>query len=61
MATQVELDNVALVRRGFELFGAGDLQALAPLFDPAAIWKSAPLGVLGGNLAGRDKIFAMIE
>ena len=57
--TQVQQDNVALTRRGFEAFAAGDLNTLGELFHPDATWHSAPLGVLGGNYAGRDQIFAM--
>ena len=58
-ATQVQQDNVALTRRGFEAFSAGDMKTLGELFHPDATWHSGPLGVLGGNYAGRDQIFAM--
>ena len=58
-ATQVEQDNVALARRGFEAFAAGDMNTLTELFHPDANWITAPIGVLGGGHAGRDQIFAM--
>jgi len=59
MATvRVEHDNVALVRRGFEAFGTGDMAALAELFHPDATWHAAPTGVLTGDYRGRDAIFA---
>ena len=57
--TQVEQDNVALVRRGFEAFSAGDMAALTELFAPNATWHSPTLGVLGGDQIGRDNIFKM--
>lgn len=57
--TQVEQDNVALVRRGFEAFAAGDMEALGRLFAADATWHSTPAGVLTGDYTGRDAIFAM--
>ena len=58
-ATQVEQDNVALVRRGFEAFGAGDMAALTELFAADAAWHGPTTGVLEGDHIGRDNIFKM--
>lgn len=57
--TQVEQDNVALVRRGFEAFAAADMGALERLFSADATWHGPELGILAANYAGRDAIFAM--
>lgn len=58
-ATDVEQENIALVRRGFTAFQNHDMQTLAELFDAAATWRTAPTGVLGGDRQGRDDIFRM--
>lgn len=57
--TDLEQENIASVRRGFEAFGAQDMAALTELFEPDATWKSAPTGVLGGDRKGRDDVFTM--
>lgn len=57
--TQVEQDNITLVRRGFEAFAAHDMATLAELFDADATWHAAPAGVLAGTYTGRDAVFAM--
>jgi ketosteroid isomerase-like protein len=57
--TDVEQENIALVRRGFEAFGAQDMAALTQLFAEDATWRSAPTGVLGGDRIGRNDIFTM--
>jgi ketosteroid isomerase-like protein len=54
--TQAEQDSIALVRRGFEAFAAGDLQTLADLFDADARWHVVPLGLFAGDYRGRDQI-----
>jgi ketosteroid isomerase-like protein len=58
-STQIGQDNVALVRRGFEAFGTGDIATLTELFHPDATWHAPAVGVLGGDRIGRDAIFAM--
>ena len=58
-ATDVDQENIALVRRGFEAFGAQDMAALTKLFADDATWRSAPTGVLGGDRTGRNDIFTM--
>lgn len=57
--TQVEQDNITLVRRGFEAFEAHDMAALSELFDADATWHGAPAGVLTGTYTGRDAVFGM--
>jgi uncharacterized protein len=52
--TQTELDNLTLIRRGYEAFGAGDMQTLAPLIASDARWHFPPTGILTGEYAGRD-------
>jgi len=49
---------VALIRRGFEAFAAGDMAALTELFHADASWHSVPAGILSGSYRGRDAIFA---
>jgi uncharacterized protein len=58
-STHVELDNIGLVRKGFEAFAASDMATLSELFDANAVWRSEPTGILLGKYDGRDAIFAM--
>ncbi|MGR4065837.1 MAG: nuclear transport factor 2 family protein [Vulcanimicrobiaceae bacterium] len=57
--THLEQDNIALVRRGFDAFAAGDMAALGALFDENATWHSEGAGMLKSEYRGRDAIFAM--
>ncbi len=56
--TDAQTSNIELVRRGFEAFGAGDMQRLAEIIDSNATWRSAPVGVLPGDQPNRDAMFA---
>jgi ketosteroid isomerase-like protein len=58
-STQVELDNIDRVRKGFEAFAASDIATLSELFEANAVWRAEPMGILSGNYDGRDAIFAM--
>lgn len=58
-STQIQQDNIALIRRGFEAFGAGDMATLTELFTPDVRWHGAPAGILPGEIDGRDALFAM--
>jgi uncharacterized protein len=58
-STQVELDNIERIRKGFEAFAASDIATLSELFDANAVWRAEPTGVLVGDCDGRDAIFAM--
>ena len=33
-------ENVEIVRRGFEVWNAGDMDALRELYDPGIIWPA---------------------
>ena len=52
----LELDNVTLVRRGYEAFAAGDVAALTELFHADAAWYGVQTGVLRGTYRGREAI-----
>jgi ketosteroid isomerase-like protein len=56
--TQVEVSNIAMIRRGYDAFNAGDAHALSDLYAPDATWRGAP-AALGGDLSGRDAIMEM--
>jgi uncharacterized protein len=58
-STQVELDNIDRIRKGFEAFAASDIATLSELFDANAVWRAEPTGILAGDYDGRDAIFAM--
>lgn len=58
-STQVELDNIERIRKGFEAFAASDIATLSELFDANAVWRAEPTGVLAGEYEGREAIFAM--
>ncbi len=50
--------NVATVRRGYELFNAGNLDELRKLFTTDAVWHLAGRGKMSGVRRGRDACFA---
>jgi uncharacterized protein len=58
-STHVELDNIGLVRQGYEAFAKADMARLSELFDAKAVWRGTPTGILKGDYDGRDAIFAM--
>ena len=51
-----ESQNIAVVRRGYEAFGKGDIETLKTLFSPNAIWRQTEAGVLRGNYQGAPAI-----
>jgi ketosteroid isomerase-like protein len=57
--TQVGQDNIAIIKRGFEAFAAGNMATLAEVFDAKATWHGTSAGILKGVYQGRDAIFAM--
>lgn len=57
MGTQ---DDVAPVRRGYEAFGAGDMDTLTGLFNEDAVWHLGGSGGLSGDKQGRDAILAYL-
>jgi uncharacterized protein len=60
-ASQTELENIALIRRGYEAFRKGDMQTLATMIVPDARWHVAPTGIFTGEYNGRDAMFAYFE
>ena len=51
-----ETQNIAVIRRGYEAFGKGDIETLKTLFSPGANWHSVGAGVLRGNYRGAQAI-----
>ncbi len=51
-------EDVELVRRGYEAFNAGDMEALTEIFAEDAVWHVAGNNVLSGTKQGRDAILA---
>lgn len=56
--TATENENIALVRRGYEAFKAGDMATLSELFEPDIAWSGPEMGVLKGTYNGRDAVLA---
>lgn len=50
-------DNIALVRRGYAAFNAGDLNALGEIFDASATWRTPGRSARAGDRKGRDSVF----
>jgi ketosteroid isomerase-like protein len=53
-------ENAATVRRGYEAFNAGDINALTEIFDESAVWHAPGRTSLAGDHAGRDATFAYL-
>ena len=51
-----ETQNIAVVRRGYEAFGKGDIETLKTLFSTNANWHALGTGVLQGNYRGAQAI-----
>jgi ketosteroid isomerase-like protein len=51
-----ETQNIAVVRRGYEAFAKGDIEALKTLFAESANWHAVGAGVLPGNYRGAQAI-----
>jgi ketosteroid isomerase-like protein len=51
-------EDVAVVRRGYEAFNAGDMETLLELFDENASWHVPGRGPLAGDYEGREATFA---
>ncbi len=49
--------NEDLVRKGYEAFGTGDLDALAELFADDVTWHTPGRSQLAGDRKGRDEVF----
>ena len=59
-AAHVGQDNVALVKRGYEAFGTGDMAALMGMYHPDATFYTVPHDAADGTYRGRDAIFAFL-
>ena len=53
-----ETQNIAVIRRGYEAFGKGDIKTL---FSPGANWHSVGAGVLRGNYRGAQAILEFFD
>lgn len=51
-------ENADVVRRGYEAFISGDMEALRGLFADDAVWHVSGSGGLAGDKLGRDAIMA---
>ena len=51
-------ENVEIVRSGYEAFNAGDLDALAEVFDENAAWHTPGRSTMANDYQGRDAAFA---
>lgn len=52
-------ENVDRMRRGYEAFGKGDLDALRELFSPDIVWHSGGNNPLTGDYKGIDEVFGL--
>jgi len=57
--TDVEQENIAAVKRGFQAFSTQDIATLTELFREDATWNAEAAGVIGGNRTGRNDVFTM--
>ncbi len=55
---QVEKDNAALVKRGYDAFANGDMATLQGLYHADAVFYAVPQKTGDGTHRGRDAIFA---
>ena len=53
-------ENAAIVRRGYEAFNAGDIDALTEIFDESAVWHAPGRNSLAGDYEGREATFAYL-
>ena len=54
-------ENVEIVRRGFEVWNAGDMDALRELYDPGIIWRAPEGWPEPGPYAGREAVMRQVE
>ena len=52
-----ELQNIDVVRRGYEAFAKGDIETLKTLFSASANWRQTEAGVQ----AGEETVWAAID
>lgn len=51
-----EARNLAVVRRGFEAFAAGDMEVMKTIVAPNGHWHETPNRVFGGDFSGQQAI-----
>jgi len=51
-------ENVAVLRRAYEAFNAGDVETITPLFDESAAWHLPGKSSMADDYQGRDAILA---
>jgi ketosteroid isomerase-like protein len=54
-------ENVEIVRRCFEVWNAGDMEALRELYDPGIIWRPPEGWPEPGPYAGREAVMRQLE
>lgn len=54
--SEVESQNIAVIRRGYEAFAKGDIETLKTLFAADAAWHATATGILPGNYRGLQAI-----
>jgi uncharacterized protein len=54
-------ENVEIVRRGFEAWNAGDMDALREIFDPGIVWRAPEGWPEPGPYIGREAVMRQQE
>ncbi len=54
-------ENVEIVRRGFDAWNAGDMDALAELYDPGIVWRPPEGWPEPGPYVGREAVMRQLE
>lgn len=55
-----EHPNTRLVRRGYEAFAGGDVEALRELLHPEVVWHEPGRSPLGGDFVGHDGVLELL-
>jgi ketosteroid isomerase-like protein len=51
-------DNLAIMRRGYEAFNAGDMNTLTEIFDESAVWHLPGRSSMADDYQGREATLA---
>jgi uncharacterized protein len=54
-------ENVEIMRRGFDVWNKGDMDALRELYDPDIIWRAPEGWPEPGPYVGRDAVMHQLE
>ena len=54
-------ENEEIVRRGFEVWNTGDMDALRELYDPGIVWRPAEGWPEPGPYGGREAVMRQLE